>query len=305
MSRYARSMVSKETRGMVRPYPSNAMMTGYKHIALAQGRGNAGISPVAGIIVGLREQNLDVKVNVVPRARGEVPMHPSHLNYFPLPLIFYAIFAGALLALSILVQLKLLRYAYIRIGPDSRVALLVLLGSLLGSYINIPVARLAEARVASDEVIDFFSMRYVVPVEVDWPGTIIAVNVDGALIPSLLSIYLLARNRIWHLGAVGTVIVAVIVNRLAFPVPGVGIAVPVLAPPLVTAVVALLLSPRSAGPLAYVSGSLGTLIGADLLNLDKLHGLGAPVASIGGAGTFDGIFVTGILAVLLAGLGAQ
>jgi uncharacterized membrane protein len=64
----------------------------------------------------------------------------------------------------------------------------------------------------------------------------------------------------------------------------------------------LLLSRRFAGPLAYVSGSLGTLIGADLLNLDKLHGLGVPVASIGGAGTFDGIFVTGVLAVLLAGL---
>ena len=28
--------------------------------------------------------------------------------------------------------------------------------------------------------------------------------------------------------------------------------------------------------------------------------LGAPVASIGGAGTFDGIFFTGVLAVLLA-----
>jgi uncharacterized membrane protein len=63
--------------------------------------------------------------------------------------------------------------------------------------------------------------------------------------------------------------------------------------------VALLLSRRFAGPLAYVGGSLGTLIGADLLNLDKLHGLGAPVASIGEAGTFDGIF---IVAVLLAGL---
>ena len=47
-------------------------------------------------------------------------------------------------------------------------------------------------------------------------------------------------------------------------------------------------------------GSLGTLIGADLLNLGKIQGLAAPVASIGGAGTFDGIFVTGILAVLLA-----
>jgi uncharacterized membrane protein len=107
-------------------------------------------------------------------------------------------------------------------------------------------------------VVDFFGMRYVVPVEVDWLGTIIAVNVGGALIPSLLSIYLLAHNRIWLLGAVGTVIVAVIVNRLAFPIPGVGIAVSVLAPPLVTAVVALLLSRRLAGPLAYVSGSLGS-----------------------------------------------
>ena len=184
-------------------------------------------------------------------------------------------------------------------------AMLVLVGSLLGSYINIPVAQLAEARVASDEVIDFFGMRYVVPVVVDWPGTIIAVNVGGALIPGLLSLYLLARNRIWLLGAVATVIVAVIVNHLAYPVRGVGIAVPVLGPPLVTAIVALLLSRRFAGPLAYVSGSLGTLIGADLLNLDKLHGLGAPIASIGGAGTFDGIFVTGILAVLLAGLGER
>ena len=113
-------------------------------------------------------------------------MHQIHLHYFPLPLIFYAIFAGVLLALFVLLQLGLLRYAYMRIGLDSRVAMLVLLGSLLGSYINIPVAQLPEAPVASDEVIDFFGMRYVVPVVVDWPGTIIAVNVGGALIPSLL-----------------------------------------------------------------------------------------------------------------------
>jgi len=140
---------------------------------------------------------------------------------------------------------------------------------------------------------------------IGWPGTIIAVNVGGAVIPTLLSMYLLARNQIWLLGAVGTVIVAVVVHHLAELVPGVGIAVPVLAPPLVTAVVAIVLSRRFAGPLAYVSGSLGTLVGADLLNLDKLHGLGVPVASIGGAGTSDGIFVTGIVAVLLAGLGAR
>jgi uncharacterized membrane protein len=54
-------------------------------------------------------------------------------------------------------------------------------------------------------------------------------------------------------------------------------------------------------PLAppFVLG-LFLLIGADLFNLGQIQGLGALVASIGGAGTFDGIFITGILAVLLA-----
>jgi uncharacterized membrane protein len=83
-------------------------------------------------------------------------------------------------------------------------------------------------------------------------------------------------------------------------VPGIGIALPILIPSIAAGVVALLLARRQAAPLAYVSGSLGTLVGTDLLNLDKLQGLGAPVASIGGAGTFDGIFLVGILAVLIA-----
>jgi uncharacterized membrane protein len=60
----------------------------------------------------------------------------------------------------------------------------------------------------------------------------------------------------------------------------------------------------SDAPLAYVSGSLGVLIGADLFNLEKIRGLGAPVASIGGAGTFDGVFLTGIIAVLFVSLGS-
>ena len=68
----------------------------------------------------------------------------------------------------------------------------------------------------------------------------------------------------------------------------------------VAAATALLLSRQSAPSLAYISGSLGTLIGADLLNLGIIQELGAPIASIGGAGRFDGIFLTRILAVLLA-----
>jgi uncharacterized membrane protein len=93
-----------------------------------------------------------------------------------------------------------------------------------------------------------------------------------------------------------------VIHASATPVQGVGIAVPVFAPVIATAILAFILSREYAAPLAYIGGSMGTLIGADLMNLDKIGGLGAPVASIGGAGTFDGIFLTGILAVLLAGL---
>jgi uncharacterized membrane protein len=71
---------------------------------------------------------------------------------------------------------------------------------------------------------------------------------------------------------------------------------------LVTALVALSLSSWNPAPLAYIAGSLGTLIGADLMNLGRVRSLGAPVASIGGAGKFDGIFLTGFVAVLLTTL---
>ena len=87
---------------------------------------------------------------------------------------------------------------------------------------------------------------------------------------------------------------------MAQPIRGVGISVPMFIPPLVAAVSAMVLSWRQAPPLAYIAGSMGTLIGADLLNLGKIQGLGAPIASIGGAGTYDGIFLTGIIAVLLS-----
>jgi uncharacterized membrane protein len=153
--------------------------------------------------------------------------------------------------------------------------------------------------------VDFFGMRYAVPGVSHWKGTVVAVNVGGAIIPTLMSIYLLIKRELWVKGLVAIAIVAVVIHWMAAPVPGLGIAVPVFMPAVVTAIVAMLLSREDSAPLAYIAGSLGTLIGADLTNLDKVSGLGAPVASIGGAGTFDGIFLTGILAVLLASLYAR
>ena len=227
-------------------------------------------------------------------------MYSSQLNYFPLALPFFFFLAGFFLVLVILVQVHVLHFAYMRLGISSRVAFLLLLSSLLGSYVNIPIARLPEQEILSNQEIGFFGMRYVVPTVVDWPGTIIAVNVGGAVIPGLLSLYLLAKHNLWTRGLLATACVALFCHLLAQPVPGVGIAIPTFAPPFITAIVALIFAETNVAAIAYISGSIGTLIGADLLNLDKLQSMGAPVASIGGAGTFDGIFLTGILAVLFA-----
>jgi uncharacterized membrane protein len=198
------------------------------------------------------------------------------------------------------VQVGILRYAYEKIGIARRHVFTVLLATLLGSYVNIPVGELPPEEVLSNQVVSFFGMEYVVPQVHEWPRTIVAVNVGGAVVPTLLSLYLVFKRRLFGPGLVAVAVVAGVVHAMASPVRGVGISVPVFIPPLVAAVTAMLVARRAAPAVAYVGGSLGTLIGADLMNLGTIHGLGVPVASIGGAGTFDGIFLTGIVAVLLA-----
>jgi len=232
-------------------------------------------------------------------------MPASSLHYFPLAWPFFLTLVVLFALVAGTVVLRILSRASETMGIDLRAMLALLLLSLLGSYVNIPLTYLPEREVTSAAEVIYFGVRYVIPVVRDWPATVVAINVGGAVIPILLSAYLIAKNRLLGLSLIGVTLVAAICHQLAEPVPGLGIALPVFVPPLVTAIVAIVLSRRYAGPLAYVSGTLGTLIGADLLNLGKVQGLGAPIASIGGAGTFDGIFVTGLLAVLYASLVAR
>jgi uncharacterized membrane protein len=226
----------------------------------------------------------------------------SQVHYLPMTPGLFSILVLLFAGLIIFVQLRILRYAYMRLGVGPGTALLLLFGSLIGSYFNIPVAVLPGPPVRSGEIVEFYGMRYVVPLVTSWPGTVLAVNVGGAVIPTLMSAYLVLRYQLWLRAALATAAIAFVIHSMATPVPGIGIAVPVFAPVVTTAILAFILSREYAAPLAYIGGSMGTLLGADLLNLDKIGGLGAPVASIGGAGTFDGIFLTGILAVLLAGI---
>ena len=169
-------------------------------------------------------------------------MPSNQFHYLPLAPAFFSLLVGVLVVVVVLIQLGVLRYAYTRLGVGARPALLLLFGSLIGSYINIPIAALPAEQLMSGRDVIYFGMHYVVPVVVDWPGTVIAVNVGGALIPGLMSIYLLARNRLWGVGLVATACVTAVCHQLADPVPGIGIALPVLVPALSAAFVALLLS---------------------------------------------------------------
>ena len=226
-------------------------------------------------------------------------MQVSQLNYLPLATELFWLLVGLLfmvgLVFVLLQFLGMLRQAYKSLGVGPYTALLLLAGSLIGSYFDIPLAKLPTEHVTSDRVIELFGVQFAAPNAV-WPGTMLAINVGGAVIPTLISIYLLMMRGLWIEGAGATTAVALLMHWLATPVPGSGITVPVFLPALTAYLIALLLSRQEAAPLAYIGGSLGTLIGADLTNLDKVSGLDASIVSIGGAGTFDAIFMTGILA---------
>jgi uncharacterized membrane protein len=219
-------------------------------------------------------------------------------------LALYAIVFFVLLAfLFILLEINVISYAFTALGLPPELAFGALLISLLGSYINIPITRVANGRAHPSEMVTSFGVRYRVPVRYASDSTIVAVNVGGAVVPVLISAYLLMQMPAILVPAlIGIGIVTVIVHRFARPVPGLGIATPMLIPPIVAALCGYFLgsSQNHRDAVAYISGVIGTLVGADLLNLRNLTDLGAPVASIGGAGTFDGIFLTGIVAVLLA-----
>src|SRR5258707_7187241 len=117
----------------------------------------------------------------------------SQVHYLPMTPGLFSILVVLFAGLVILVQLRILRYAYKRLGVGPGAALLLLFGSLIGSYFNIPVTILPGHPVRSDQIVDFFGMRYVVPLVTSWPGTVVAVNVGGAVIPTLMSTYLVIR----------------------------------------------------------------------------------------------------------------
>ncbi len=232
----------------------------------------------------------------------------KNYNFLPIALPFFFIL---LFLLVLLFPVLFFLYAgsivavFAKLGLSPAVGYSLFWLVLFGSMVNIPIDKIeSKTDMVQQGEVNFYGMHYNVPTA-QKKETVIAVNLGGAVIPTLLAIYelvrLLAMGRFWMFFAsiIAVIIVTSVCHHFAKPVKGVGIAIPTFIPPLVAVITALVLAFRSPTVVAYIGGTLGTLIGADLMNLDRITDLSAPVASIGGAGTFDGIFLTGILAVLL------
>lgn len=222
---------------------------------------------------------------------------------------------AALILLIPFVLLGIVGGALTNLGFTWFQAIGLLLLILFGSLVNIPVTTIREEAstpVERPKGRQFAPSLYDGMYTVQPPAKItqVAVNLGGAVIPILISVYLLFHAligmndaRLFMLACVGALAVTFVVHRNARLIPGVGIGTPFFLPPLAALVCGILLAGGfglNAAIIAYVSGTIGTLVGADLLNLRKIGSLGAPIVSIGGAGTFDGIFLSGIIAAFLA-----
>lgn len=218
--------------------------------------------------------------------------------YSPVHLL---LFIFLLIAMVVLIQVELLSFAFVKLGLPPELGLTVLFLSLFGSAINLPVTRIKSEVPVRDLWPAIYWGVLRIPEQRFHNETQICMNLGGCLMPVTLSIYLFANSTLGVFPAMlGITLVSIISYAFSRPVPGVGIAMPVLVAPVSAALTGLLISPELSAPLAYISGTVGVLIGADLLRIKDISKLGTPYASIGGAGTFDGIFITGIVAALLA-----
>lgn len=218
----------------------------------------------------------------------------------PFSPLYLLLFIFALAFLLAFVQIGIVTIAFDKLGLSQGQAMLLLFASLFGSAINLPLFTVKAEKPPETALPPLF--RSVLRQTMPFTGkTLIAVNVGGCLIPLVFTLHLVRHNPLGLTEiALATAVVAAVCHAASRPIAGLGIGLPIFVAPVTAAVVAVLVNNTYSAPLAYIAGTMGVLIGADILHFKDVRRLGAPIASIGGAGTFDGIFLTGIVAVLLA-----
>ncbi|OGZ18921.1 MAG: hypothetical protein A2175_02190 [Candidatus Nealsonbacteria bacterium RBG_13_42_11] len=217
--------------------------------------------------------------------------------FIPIAFILFIAFVLFLPLLFVLGYFQVITWGFEKLGISPEITLFLFLAILIGSAINIP---LGKKRIIYVEESRFFGFWKTPKLKAQG----LAINLGGAVIPILISFYFLFL--VWREGfnlkpvLIATILMILASKILAKVVPAQGVSLPVLAPPIFAAIFSLILSPGFPAPCAFIAGTLGVLIGADILNLKKVQRYGG-FLSIGGAGVFDGIFLVGIVAALLAG----
>jgi len=217
--------------------------------------------------------------------------------FFPISYLIFFLFILALPILFVLGYFHIITVGFEKLGISPETVFVLLLIILIGSVINIPLGRKKIRYVQESR---FFGLWKTPKVEAEG----LAINVGGAIIPVFFSLYFFFKT--WSVGFdVGQILIVtglmiVVCKFLARVVPERGIVIPAFVPAVFAVVLSLLFAPGFAASCAFISGTLGVLIGADLLNLGSIRKYGGFV-SIGGAGVFDGIFLIGIISALLAG----
>ncbi|HKJ71535.1 MAG TPA: DUF1614 domain-containing protein [Gammaproteobacteria bacterium] len=220
------------------------------------------------------------------------------MPFSPLLLILFLFLAVFLVAF---VQVGVLSVAVDKLGLPPEALLLLLFGSLLGSTVNLPLFTMRATGPPPSSAHLLYRMGLLQPRLPFHGRTLVAINLGGGVIPIAFALYLWGHASLSTLQVASAVAVVSAISYWASrPVPGMGVAMPLFVGPVAAAVTALLIGGSQSAPLAYICGTLGVLVGADLLRIGDIRRMGTPLASIGGAGTFDGIYITGIVAVLLA-----
>ncbi|MBW4619030.1 MAG: DUF1614 domain-containing protein [Cyanosarcina radialis HA8281-LM2] len=219
--------------------------------------------------------------------------------YLPVTLLLFLLFLLLFPFIWFAIALDVVELAVSKLGFSSNVALLLLAAVVLGSTINIPLYERVSSIPVIPDFADLWMRRFRgIPLQKMEQKTIVALNVGGGLIPTLLAIYEFTRSDPLAILVV-TAIVTFVSYFSAQVVPGIGIQMNALVAPLTAALSAWLVAGSDAAPVAFAGGVLGTLIGADLLHLREIQRMTAGVLSIGGAGVFDGIAMCGLFALLL------
>ena len=218
-----------------------------------------------------------------------------------MPVITLVIFFLLALFFIAMIQVHIFEIAFEKLGLTPEVSLLLLVATLVGSGINIPISSLRTKTTGHLVMSPDRKPVWEIFQPAKEGQVVIALNIGGCIIPVGLCLYFISLQLIQLVTLLFAVLIVTGLSyRFSRLIPGMGVAMPIFIAPLTSAAVALLLDAEHAAQLAYISGVLGVLIGADLLRLKNIVALGAPIAAIGGAGTFDGIFMTGIIAALLA-----